>query len=32
MDGVAYLLRQGQLPKPRMLRMCSLVVPGTDKE
>ena len=32
MDAVAYLLGQGQLPKPRMLKMCALVVPGTDKE
>ena len=31
MRTAAYLLRQGQLPKPRMVAQCAGVVPGLDK-
>lgn len=31
MATVAYLLRQGQLPKPRLVKQCAGIVPGVDK-
>ena len=31
MDSIAYVLKQGQPPKPRMVAQCARVVPGTDK-
>lgn len=32
MDSIAYLLKQGQLPKPRMVAQCAPILPGVDKE
>ena len=32
MDSIAYLLKQGQLPKPRMVAQCAPILPGIDKE
>lgn len=32
MAAIAYVLRQGQVPKPSMLKMCATIAPGADKE
>ena len=32
MDSIAYVLKQGQLPKPRMVAQCASILPGVDKE
>lgn len=32
MDSIAYLLKQGQAPKPKMVAQCASIVPGADKE
>jgi len=31
MDSIAYLLKQGQVPKPRLVAQCAAFVPGADK-
>jgi hypothetical protein len=32
MDTVAYVLRQGQVPKPRVVAQCTAYAPGLDKQ
>lgn len=32
MDSVAYALRQGQAPKPRVVAQCAGLLPGVDKD
>jgi len=32
METVAYLLKQGQVPKPKLVRMCASAVPGNESE
>jgi hypothetical protein len=32
MDSIAYALRQGQTPKPRVVAQCAGLLPGVDKE